>query len=199
MGFRVVNKFCLALAALSLATLTTDIAAASGRCRVARDADNPMVSSEGFGIATCHKRGPRYFTAAYLGESARGYARRVASDPMVWSDAKWRSRLFGGYARTYDDKYDRRFRRGAVAAHVARRIERVFVTATTHIETTQTLARKARGPKIAHLRSSDGADMIENSSSFVGHRCSGILVLRWGAAGSRARCYESKGRIRMAP
>jgi hypothetical protein len=135
-----------------------------------------------------------------LGEGARGYARRVASDPMVWSDAKWRSRLLGGYARTYDDKYDRRFRRGAVAArYVTRRIQRGFVTATTHIETTEELAPKRRGPKIARLRASDGADMIENSSSFVGHRCRGILVLRWGAAGSRARCYESTGRIRTAP
>jgi hypothetical protein len=195
-----VNKFCFAFAALSLAALTTDIAAASGRCRVAKDIDNPMVSSEGFGVATCHHRGPRYFTAAHLREGARGYARRVASDPMVWSDAKWRSRLFGGYARTYDDKYDRRFRRGAVAArHVTRRIERVFVTATTHIEATETLATKRRGPKIARLRTSDSADMIENSSSFVGHRCRGILVLKWGVAGSRARCYESRGRIRTAP
>jgi hypothetical protein len=188
MGF-VLNRICFALAALTIAAVTMDIAAASGRCRVAKDIDNPMASSEGFGMATCHNRGPRYFTTTHLGEGARGYARRVSSDPMVWSDAKWRSRLFGGYARTYDDKYDRRFRRTATPVrHVVRRIERVFVTSMTRLETTKAVLVKPRGPKITNLRTRES----------IGHGCRGILVLRWGAAGERARCYENRRRIRTA-
>ena len=189
----------LALAALSLLALTTDIATAGSRCRAAKDADNPMVSSEGYGVAKCHKRGPRYFTAAYLGEGARGYARRVSSDSMVWSDGKWRSSLFGGYARTYNNKYDRRFHRPAAPTRVIeKRIERVHVTATTHLETTKTIRTAPRGPGIARLRANDGTKSMRGST-FLGHTCRGILVLRWGAAGARSRCYYSTGRIRSAP
>jgi hypothetical protein len=37
---------------------------------------------------------------------------------------------------------------------------------------------------------------MENRVGFAGHKCPGVLVLTWGAAGSRARCFNEQGRIR---
>jgi hypothetical protein len=168
--------------------------ATAGACR-GRDRDNPMVASEGFGVATCATRGPRYHSRDFRGESARGYMRRNVSDPMVWSDAQWRSTLMSGYARDDDSRYDRRFRRAAPGGtRVVRSVARVIITN----DTSATLAEAQVAPRRSMaMRVRDGeTDVMENRSGFAGHKCSGILVLRWGAAGSRARCHNDKGRVR---
>jgi hypothetical protein len=154
-----------------------------------------MVSSSSFGVAKCHARGPRYFTRSYLGEGARGYAQRTSSDPMVWSDSRWRSTLFGGYTRTYNDSYDRRFRAGASDDVRVRRDVRVIVRTTETAEEVE--PAKPKRARLINMRTRGDAERyLENSSKFSGHRCNGILVLTWKAGGARATCHESKGRIR---
>lgn len=186
------------LVALVATGASAGVAEASGRDCRAVSADNPMVSSATYGLAKCHARGARYFTRAFLGEGARGYARRASSDPMVWSDARWRSSLMGGYARTYNDSYDRRVRRGAAALQ-ARHVVRVVVTKAMTQETIEPKVEKPRRARLINMRTRGDAERyLENSSKFTGHRCNGILVLTWKAGGARSRCHESTSRIRTA-
>jgi hypothetical protein len=117
---------------------------------------------------------------------------------MVWSDARWRSSLMGGYARTYNDSYDRRFRRSGGAAHAQHRV-RVVVSKAMTVQTVEQRAEKPRRARLINMRTRGDAERyLENSSKFAGHRCNGILVLTWKAGGARSRCHESTGRIRTA-
>lgn len=185
------------LLALVAAGATAGGAEASGRgCRNV-SADNPMVSSESFGVAKCHARGARYFTRSYLGEGARGYAARVSSDPMVWSDSRWRGTLFDGYTQTYNDTYDRRFRQAEPEDTVVHRDVHVIVRTGIAVEPIDAVPAKPRRARLINMRTrADAERYLENSSKFSGHRCSGILVLTWKAGGARSQCHEGTGRIR---
>ena len=195
-GSVIVRVFFGLLLALVAAGATAGGAEASGRgCRNV-SADNPMVSSGSFGVAKCHARGPRYFTRSYLGEGARGYAARASSDSMVWSDSRWRGTLFDGYTRTYNDTYDRRFRRAAPDQVRVHRDVRVIVRTGAAVETDAVPAKPRRARLINMRTRADAERYLENSSRFSGHRCGGILVLTWKAGGARSQCHEGKGRIR---
>lgn len=185
------------LLAVVAAGATAGGAEASGRGCRSVSADNPMVSSGSFGVAKCHARGARYFTPSYLGEGARGYAARASSDSMVWSDSRWRSTLFGGYTQTYNDTYDRRFRRAAPDQVRVHRDVRVIVRTGASVEAIDAAPAKPRRARLINMRTrADAERYLENSSKFSGHRCSGILVLTWKAGGARSQCHEGKGRIR---
>lgn len=156
-----------------------------------------MVSSESFGVAGCKRRAPRYHTGTYVGEGARGYARPVSHDPMVWSDTRWRSTLFGGYAQDSDDRYDRRFRRGGSDVQVIRRIERIVIREAPR--PSSGVAVMPKGAKLAFGQRNADTDRFERGSRFVGSKCRGILVLRWTAGVPRSKCHEASGRFRRAP
>jgi hypothetical protein len=191
---RVIYGLLLALSVMGLAAGGAD---ASGRGCRGVSADNPMVSSSGYGVAKCHQRGARYFTRSYLGEGARGYAARGSSDPMVWSDSRWRSTLFGGYTRTYNDTYDRRFRRTAPSHMTVQRDVRVIVRTGATVDTVGAEAAKPKRARLINMRTrADAEHYLANSSKFSGHRCKGILVLTWKAGGARAKCHEGQGRVR---
>jgi hypothetical protein len=183
----------VAIVAFAISALAIGDAAARP---CSRDRDNPMVASDGFGVTRCAKRGPRYHTRDYLSEGARGYARRASSDPMVWSDARWRSRLMGGYARDYDHRYDRRFRRSEPGeVRVARSVARVIITNARQAEAMSEPPKPPRS-SLLQIRGRGAVDVMSNRSGFAGHQCPGVLVLRWGASGSRAHCYTNQGRVR---
>lgn len=181
----------LALAMLMPLLWLSAEAAACG----AADPDDPMSWSEDFGVARCRSNAPRYHRDDFAGEHARGYA--DSADPMVWSDAQWRSTLFPGYARTHDDRYDRRYRREAIpAAPRAARIEkRVEVTIVNDAEAPPA-AERARGPKLISARTPSDMKTTTGVLRFGGHDCRGVLVLTWGTLGSKSRCYNSDGRVR---
>jgi hypothetical protein len=183
--------FALAAALVSLSTV--QLAVARDGCPYS---DNPMTSSEGFGVASCKRYVPRYHSRDHLGEGARGYARRASSDPMVWSDARWRSTLMGGYARTSDRRYDLRFRR--VVERRIVRIEKLIVESTTPDQVSRQIV-KPRGAKSAYLRRNAETDLLERGSAFVGSQCRGVLVLTWKAGVARSQCVAGDTRIRRAP
>ena len=97
------------LAAVAVLALTAAGGASAGErsaCRQSSGADNPMVSSSDFGVATCNTRHtPRYHRDDYDGPTHRA----ASDDPMVWDTDQWRSDLMGGYPHSSDDGYDRRF------------------------------------------------------------------------------------------
>lgn len=156
-----------------------------------------MVSSESFGVAGCKRHAPRYHSQDFRGEGARGYAARASEDPMVWSDARWRSTLFGGYARNSDDRYDRRFRRAGGDVRVIRRVERIVIQEAPQISSNVTVQPK--GAKLAFGQRNAETDRFERGARFVGNQCRGILVLRWTAGVPRSKCHEASGRIRRIP
>ena len=187
-----IKLFAVACAALCAAVGSIGDASARTRCA---DTRSPMTTSQSYGVATCKSRALRYHAHDYLGDGARGYVRRASSDPMVWSDSRWRGSLMSGYTHNTDSRYDRRFRRGGSAtATVVKHVERIVIVEREPAPVTVDKPKK-RKPRFISL-SGDGEQVIENSSRFRGHRCSGILVLKWGAGGSRARCYNERGRIR---
>lgn len=190
---RVIYGLLLAVLAMGA---TAGGADASGRGCRGVSADNPMVSNTSFGVSKCHARGARYFTHRYLGEGARGYAARGSSDPMVWSDSRWRSGLFGGYTRTYNDTYDRRFRSATPDQVRVQRDVRIIVRMGAEAETVDAPAKPKRARLINMRTRADAEHYLENSSKFSGHRCKGILVLSWKAGGARSKCYEGHGRVR---
>lgn len=191
---RVIYGLLLALAAMGAAAGGAD---ASGRGCRGVSADNPMVSNSGYGVAKCHQRGARYFTRSYLGESARGYAARTSSDPMVWSDSRWRSSLFGGYTRTYNDTYDRRFRSAAPGSLTVQRDVRVIVRTGPMVEAADAEPARPKRARLINMRTrGDAEHYLATSSKFSGHRCKGVLVLTWKAGGARAKCHEGQGRVR---
>jgi hypothetical protein len=191
---RVIYGLLLALAATGFAAGGAD---ASGRGCRGVSADNPMVSNSGYGVAKCHQRGARYFTRSYLGEGARGYAARGSSDPMVWSDSRWRSALFGGYTRTYNDTYDRRFRRAGPDSVTVQRDVRVIVRTGAMADAIEAAPAEPKRARLINMRTrADAEHYLANSSKFSGHRCKGILVLTWKAGGARAKCHEGHGRVR---
>lgn len=161
----------------------------------AADPDDPMSWSEDFGVARCRTSAPRHHRDDYAGERARGYAE--SSDPMVWSDAQWRSTLFPGYARTYDDRYDRRYRREetSVVRRAARIEKRVEVTIVNDAEAPPADERP-RGPKLLMARTASDMKTTTGVLRFGGHDCRGVLVLTWGTLGSKSRCHSGDGRIR---
>lgn len=184
------------LVAACAAGATTGVAQAGGRgCRPV-SADDPMRTSQTFGIATCNARGPRYHINDFVGEGARGYAHRDSEDPMVWSDAQWRSDLFDGYVETFNDTFDRRFRRSAhVEPHlIVQRIERIIVKDTPTM-VVEAPAAKPRRAKVLNMRTKRET-VLENSSRFTGHQCDGVLVITWKAGGARSRCHDTPTRIR---
>jgi hypothetical protein len=198
MGEWLVRKvvFGLLVAACAAGAMS-DVAQAGGRgCRPV-SASDPMRTSQTFGIATCGARGPRYHTNDFVGEAARGYAHRRSSDPMVWSDAQWRSSLFDGYSDTYNDTYDRRFRRTGHDRHViVQRIEQRIVIREAPTKIVATAPAKRTRAKVLNMYTRQKVQPLENSSHFAGHRCDGILVLTWKAGGARSQCHQSGGRIR---
>ncbi|MCE9522451.1 MAG: hypothetical protein K8S25_08480 [Alphaproteobacteria bacterium] len=99
-------------ALLSLAFVFPAAASDAPSCRAAQESDNPMVTSEDYGIVRCNLRQvPRFHVQDFdESERAQGYSQRSSSDPMVWSPTQWGSTLFRGYRRAYDDRYDRRVR-----------------------------------------------------------------------------------------
>jgi hypothetical protein len=158
------------------------------------DPDDPMAWSEGFGIGECRARAAGYHRDDYDGEQARGYA--DSSDPMVWSDEQWRSTLFPGYARNYDDRYDRRSRREArsmaqQALRVERQVEISIVNDAEHADN-----ERPRGPKLITPRAPSDMKTTTGVLRFGGHDCRGVLVLTWGTLGSKSRCYSGDGRVR---
>jgi len=186
----------LLLAVVAMGATAGGVEASGRGCRSV-SADNPMVSNSSFGVAKCHARGARYFSRSYLGEGARGYASRASEDPMVWSDSRWRSTLLSGYAQTYNDRYDRRFRRAAHDDMMARLDVRVIVTTGPAIDSAESEPAKPRRARLINMRTrADAEHYLQNSSKFSGHRCGGILVLSWKAGGARSQCYEGKGRVR---
>ena len=156
--------------------------------------DDPMSWSEDFGVARCRAKGARYHRDDYAGEHARGYAER--SDPMVWPDDQWRSTLFPGYAQTYDERYDRRFRREHVstARHVARVEKQIEVRIVNDSEAAP--AEPPRGPRLITARAPSDMKTTTGVLRFGGHDCRGVLVLTWGTLGSKSRCHSSDGRIK---
>jgi hypothetical protein len=175
-----------------IALISMTIAAGGGVAQACGgDSDNPMTWDEGFGVARCAERGPRYHIHDFDGEGARGYA--VAADPMVWDDAQWRSTLFGGYARSYDRRYDQRARPHVDATNIQIRLER-------HVEVNVREGAgvkddaKPRGPKLLNVRTRSEFKTNPGVLRFGGHDCRGVLVLTWGSLGSKSRCYESGGR-----
>jgi hypothetical protein len=125
--------------------------------------------------------------------AASGAAEAGSSDPMVWSDAQWRSSLFGGYTQTYNDRYDRRFRRGERARAAVVRIEqRVAVTVTPEDATPKAKPQRA---KLIRVRSDTDFKAGPGVLRFDGHKCRGVLVLTWGTLGAKSRCYQGGGRI----
>jgi hypothetical protein len=163
-----VRVFILVCSVL-LASVT---AAEAGSCRRAIDPNNPMVSNADYGVTRCR-------------------ARRDRADPMVWSDAQWRSSLFGGYAQTYNDRYDRRFRRDEHARGAIVRIERNVVMNDEAAPKT-----KLRRAKFIGVRGQADPKAGRGVLRFDGHRCRGVLVLTWGTLGAKSRCYHNGGRIK---
>jgi hypothetical protein len=196
MGVTFVRKILFGLLLAALAGASVDGAQAGG-CRPV-SADNPMTTRATFGIATCRAWLPPYHFFDFIGESARGYVHRRPSDPMVWSDAMWRSTLFDGYSETYNDMFDLRFRRRAYFAPwlAARRIEQRIVIRETLSAAEVVGDAGRRRAKVLNMRTKQVVQPLENSSRFAGHRCSGILVLTWKAGGARSRCHEGTTRIR---
>lgn len=188
------NKWFAAALLSSLTVFLSDGASARSHCA---SSDSPMVSSESFGVAGCKRHAPRYHSQDFRGEGARGYAARASEDPMVWSDARWRSTLFGGYARNSDDRYDRRFRRAGGDVHVIRRVERIVIREAPRTSSDVTVQPK--GAKLAFGERNAETDRFERGSRFVGNQCRGILVLRWTAGVPRSKCHEASGRIRRIP
>ena len=183
----------LSLALLSVVSVLSLPAGARAEA-CAADPDDPMSWSESFGVAQCRTRAARYHADDYNGEKARGYADR--SDPMVWSDEQWRSTLFPGYARTYDDRYDRRVRREAPSTaqttlRVERQIDIKIVSDAEHAR-----EERPRGPKLIRRHAPSDMKTTTGVLRFGGHDCRGVLVLTWGTLGSKSRCYSENGRVR---
>lgn len=164
----------------------------AGMAQACGNPDDPMSWNEGFGVARCAERGPRYHTRDFKGEAARGYAGR--SDPMVWDDNQWRGTLFDGYARTYDRRYDQRTR-PSHAPKVEVRHERRVDIRIVESKTAEPEA-KPRGPRLINMRTRSDMRTTPGVLRFGGHDCRGVLVLTWGTLGSKSRCYEADGRIK---
>lgn len=177
-------------------------AAASAEARDCRvDPNDPMVSSESFGISTCRMHGPRFDIRDFDGEGARGYAETSSDDPMVWADDQWRSDLMGGYADSEHGGYDNRFRRERHVEHHMVRKEIEVVMADD--ETDVAIAKR----KSARMVSLDGKIRGVSSDTTITRaipgRCQGILVIRYGE-GSRclnrkAVPVEPRGKLKIIP
>lgn len=167
--------------------------ASARSCGRAADRDNPMVWSEGYGASQCRVHRPRYHAGDHRGEGARGHA--AATDPMVWSDAQWRSTLMNGYSRNYDNRYDRRFRREHAARSHARIEQRIEVTIRRGDAVAADEA-KLRGPKLLNVRTRGEYKTNPGVLRFGGHDCRGVLVLTWGSLGGKSRCHENNSRIK---
>lgn len=157
------------------------------------DSDDPMSWDDGFGVARCAERGPRYHIHDFDGVRARGTA--DDEDPMVWDDDQWRSTLFGGYARTYDRRYDQRVRPRTAAVEVWQ--ERHIEVRIRDAADADTVAEpKPRGPKLLNVRTRSEFKTSPGVLRFGGHDCRGVLVLTWGSLGGKSRCYEGGARIK---
>lgn len=135
-------RILAAFAVLAVAA-TDGTAGERSACRQA-DADNPMVSSADYGVATCHmQRAPRYHRDDYAQPSYE-----IASgDPMVWDQDQWRGNLMG-YSHARDDGYDRRFRRDAGEADASgATVVEIEIKHTIESETAAAPAAK-RGPRL---------------------------------------------------
>lgn len=182
----------MALAAAALLTTVAPLSAAGGRCD---DSDNPMATSEGFGIARCAAHGRRYHIDDFAGERVHGYARHASNDdPMVWSDDQWRTDLMS-YSDVSDDRYDRRFHHMAKPLRVVRRVIHLFVTP---IEAT--IRTAIRGEEKSFNLRTLIRDSRSSSAGGIGHSCpNGVLVLRWTGYREKAECVTSGRARRGAP
>jgi hypothetical protein len=164
----------------------TATSAQAGDCRV--DPNDPMVTSESFGLSTCRERGPRYHIHDFAGEAARGYAQASSDDPMVWSSDQWRSDLMGGYSETSHAGYDNRFERGGhVGHHVVRKMVRIKMDIDA--DNADVAIAKRKGARMVSL---DGKIRTAADTSITrgAHgRCQGILVIRYGEG---SRCLNRK-------
>ena len=139
------------------------------------ESDNPMASSEGFGVATCAEHAPRYDAPAY-----RNYRVASSEDPMVWSGDQWRTSFFD-YNTVTNGAYDRR---GYETAPAPVRVEierRVLVTE----DEPAVLLAPPRGPKLINAHTRREVKARPGVLAFEGHKCRGALVLTWGEP---ARC-----------
>ena len=162
--------------ALMVLCLTGATAPALADCG---DSENPMSSTEGFGVAQCRTYAPRYDARAV--PAPRHYA--SAEDPMVWSDDQWRTSLFD-YNETSNGAYDRRERQAA-PQHMDVEIE---PPAAVESGAEPVQAVKPRGPKLMDARSRREITARPGVLQFEGHKCNGVLVLTVGEAGTIARC-----------
>jgi hypothetical protein len=92
---------------ISLLLLTAAIAEAGERprswCRHEADRNDPMLWSEGFGVASCNDRAE----TPYRPWRSAIPVRKDRDDPMTARD-DWRVGDFSDYDHRYDDRYDRR-------------------------------------------------------------------------------------------
>jgi hypothetical protein len=190
-GHNIVRGLIFVLLSAFGVMMTSGYAEARG-CRVAADPDNPMMTSESYGVALCRVHRERYRVRADRGHRPR---RTGADDPMVWSDHQWRSDLFAGYSRTYDDRYDRRGRpeaRHRLRTHV---VAEVLIASAPQPVTSRAKPVR-RGPKLLSTRQSGNPKAGPGVLRFSGNSCRGVLVLTWGTLGARERCHEAGGRVR---
>jgi hypothetical protein len=105
---------------------------------------------------------------------------READDPMVWDGGQWQSGLFGGYA--HDEP-----------RHPVRVIVRVEQTAMAAPAEAQP---ERKGPRLINMRTRADVPAGRGVLRFEGHDCRGVLVLTWGALGSKISCHEGGGKLR---
>jgi hypothetical protein len=147
---RVMRAGLLWAFALSVTTIFALSGAASAGgtrpfCRAAQDADNPMMTSSSFGLATCNaRRAPRYHSDDYAHVSP---AAAASLDPMVWAADQWAGDLFG-YSTGYDDRYDRRLRSGGAGKRIVHGVVEINVEAVTE-------TKPSHGFKVAAIDGSD--------------------------------------------
>ena len=93
---------------LLLAAASTAQASERNRswCRHLANSNDPMVWGEGFGVGTCNDRAATPYQPWYSAVPVR----KNRNDPMVARD-DWRVNGFSAYDHSYDDHYDRRWRR----------------------------------------------------------------------------------------
>jgi len=185
----------IVLAFIVVSSLTVAPPASAGAS--CDDGDNPMATSEGFGISRCAMHGRRYHIDDFAGERVRGYVRHTNSDdPMAWSDDEWRTDLMS-YSNVNDDRYDRRFHHVAPLTRVVQRIIHVYFAPP--IEATIRTMGPEHGASLKLRGSLRELDV--RRAGPLGHSCpdGGILVLRWTGYGERASCMSSRPMRRSPP
>jgi hypothetical protein len=167
------------------------------RCRSGGAADDPMTTSESFGLALCDRRSaPRYHRDDYSGRPQR---RMNSEDPMVWDARQWSGSLMTRFARGTDSRVDRRFRvhdgDGMVEIQIRRTIAERWVSAV------QESVERAR-PQVRVFGGNNNklgarAPFVRAKKETCGGRGPAILV--WTGARAERACAPVgvwRGRIR---